>query len=302
MHLKTHTIVAMTLVAMLALVSMTTLCSDNAEASSTTYINIAPGLQYEYTPQFSVPAVLTIESQTGNWFAIVDGKLVGTIGSTLGQYTVVLKATSSNPTQVAYQTIVFNVLSTLSITTETLAPAIKGQAYSQQIGATLSANVTYSATGLPAGLSISSSGLISGTPTTIGSQSVTVTVSATSPTQSTSKTYTLLIKDAIAINGAVDTLYGAVGMTHTLQLSHNLAAGNWSLSGAPSYMSISSSGLITISPSSPAQVTGSPITVTVTVSDGNPAQSASVNINVVIVPQLSFTTVPTADMIVYVVG
>ena len=35
--------------------------------------------------------------------------------------------------------------------------------------------LTWSATGLPAGLSISSSGLISGTPTTAGPSSVTVT-------------------------------------------------------------------------------------------------------------------------------
>jgi subtilase family serine protease len=39
--------------------------------------------------------------------------------------------------------------------------------------------LTYSATGLPAGLSISSSGLISGTPTTAGSSSVTVTAKDT---------------------------------------------------------------------------------------------------------------------------
>jgi hypothetical protein len=55
-----------------------------------------------------------------------------------------------------------------------------GTAASLQISATDSATgqtLTYGATGLPAGLSISSStGLISGTPTTAGSSSVTVTV------------------------------------------------------------------------------------------------------------------------------
>src|SRR6202007_1840801 len=51
-----------------------------------------------------------------------------------------------------------------------------------QIQATDSASgqtLTYSATGLPAGLSISSSGQITGTPTTAGTYSVTVTAKDT---------------------------------------------------------------------------------------------------------------------------
>jgi subtilase family serine protease len=55
-------------------------------------------------------------------------------------------------------------------------------AVSLQISASDSASgqtLTYSATGLPAGLSISSSGLISGTPTTAGTYSVTVTATDT---------------------------------------------------------------------------------------------------------------------------
>jgi hypothetical protein len=57
-----------------------------------------------------------------------------------------------------------------------------GTAVSLQISATDSASgqtLTYSATGLPAGLSISSSGLITGTPTTAGTFSVTVTAKDT---------------------------------------------------------------------------------------------------------------------------
>ncbi|GAA4837171.1 RICIN domain-containing protein [Kitasatospora terrestris] len=53
-------------------------------------------------------------------------------------------------------------------------------AVSLQIGGTdtVGKSLTYSATGLPAGLSISSTGLISGTPTTAGYSSVTVTASS----------------------------------------------------------------------------------------------------------------------------
>jgi len=57
-----------------------------------------------------------------------------------------------------------------------------GTAVSLQIHASDSASgqtLTFSATGLPAGLSISSSGLISGTPATVGTSSVTVTATDT---------------------------------------------------------------------------------------------------------------------------
>ncbi|WP_174501743.1 putative Ig domain-containing protein, partial [Streptacidiphilus neutrinimicus] len=67
-----------------------------------------------------------------------------------------------------------------------------GTAASLQISGSDSAgkSLTYSATGLPAGLSISSSGLISGTPTTAGTFSVTVTASSGTASGSTSFTWT----------------------------------------------------------------------------------------------------------------
>jgi endo-1,4-beta-xylanase len=62
-----------------------------------------------------------------------------------------------------------------------------------QIQATDSAGqaLTYSATGLPAGLSISSSGLISGTPTAAGTSNVTVTASDSSGSGSTTFTWSI---------------------------------------------------------------------------------------------------------------
>ncbi|WP_084725142.1 putative Ig domain-containing protein, partial [Streptacidiphilus melanogenes] len=69
-----------------------------------------------------------------------------------------------------------------------------GFAASLQISATDSggAALTYSATGLPAGLSVSSSGLISGTPTTAGTSNVTVTATdSTGASGSASFTWTI---------------------------------------------------------------------------------------------------------------
>src|SRR5450755_508674 len=67
---------------------------------------------------------------------------------------------------------------TVTVTNPGTQSSTVGTAVSLQIQASDSASgqtLTYSATGLPAGLSISSSGLISGTPTTAGTSSITVT-------------------------------------------------------------------------------------------------------------------------------
>ncbi|MFF1308607.1 M4 family metallopeptidase [Streptomyces sp. NPDC058307] len=73
-----------------------------------------------------------------------------------------------------------------------------GTAVSLQISAssTNSGSLTYAATGLPTGLSISSTGLISGTPTTAGSYSTTVTV-----TDSTGATGTAAFTWTVSASG-----------------------------------------------------------------------------------------------------
>ena len=84
----------------------------------------------------------------------------------------------------------------VTVTTPANQTSTVGAAASLQIGATDSASgqtLTYAATGLPAGLSINSStGLISGTPTTGGTSTVTVTVTdTTGASGSTSFTWTV---------------------------------------------------------------------------------------------------------------
>ena len=72
---------------------------------------------------------------------------------------------------------------TVTVTNPGARTATVGTAASLQLGATDSASgqtLTYTASGLPAGLSISSGGLISGTPTTSGTDDVIVTATDTS--------------------------------------------------------------------------------------------------------------------------
>jgi serine/threonine protein kinase len=105
--------------------------------------------------------------------------------------------------------------------------------------------LTYSGTGLPPGLGISSSGLITGTLTTAGTYSVTVTASDTSG-HSGHTTFTWIF-DAVTCTNPGDQVNN-VGDTVSLQIICIDSAGEaltYSGTGLPPGLGISSSGLIT---------------------------------------------------------
>jgi Putative Ig domain/Cadherin-like domain len=111
--------------------------------------------------------------------------------------------------------VVVPVPNRVSVTNPGNQTGTVGTAVSLQIQASDSASgqtLTYSATGLPAGLSIASStGLISGTPTTAGTSSVTVTATDTTGA-SGSASFTWTINPAQPPT-AVNQSYNAVGNT-----------------------------------------------------------------------------------------
>jgi hypothetical protein len=155
-----------------------------------------------------------------------------------------------------------------------------GTAVSLQISATDSAGgqtLTYAATGLPAGLSInSSSGLISGTPTTQGNSSVTVTATDTtgaSGSASFSWTVNSNVNTVTVTNPGNQT--STVGSAVSLQIHATDSAGGqtltYSATGLPAGLSINgSSGLISGTPTT--QGTSS---VTVTAKDTTGASGSA---------------------------
>lgn len=109
---------------------------------------------------------------------------------------------------------------TVNVTNPGTQTTTVGTAASLQIGASDSQSkaLTYSATGLLAGLSINSAGLITGTPTATGSSTVTVTASSGTASGSASFTWTVNSAGSGNLNGA-----------HTLTLSGEaLDDPNWS--------------------------------------------------------------------------
>jgi hypothetical protein len=123
-----------------------------------------------------LPAGLSISSTTG----VISGT-----AKTAGTSSVTVTGTdSTGPTgSASFTWNVGTTTNTVTVTNPGSQTGAVGTAASLQIAATDSASgqtLTYSATGLPAGLSISSTtGLISGTPTTAATSSVTVTATDT---------------------------------------------------------------------------------------------------------------------------
>ncbi|MBC3841204.1 hypothetical protein GXW82_15560 [Streptacidiphilus sp. 4-A2] len=148
---------------------------------------------------------------------------------------------------------------TVTVTNPGTQTATAGSAASLQVNAADSASgqtLTYSATGLPAGMSISSSGLISGTPTTSGTDSVIVTA-----TDSTGASGSAAFSYTVNPASGADTVTLAnpgsqtatVGTAASLQLSGaDSASGQalaYSATGLPPGLSIgSASGLISGTP------------------------------------------------------
>jgi serine protease len=179
--------------------------------------------------------------------------------------------------------IVTNGGNTVTVTNPGTQTSTVGTAVSLQMSATDSQSgqtFTWSATGLPAGLSInSSSGLISGTPTTAGTNA-SVVVKATDTTGASGSTapFTWTVNSP-AGNTITVTSPGnqttTVGTAVSLQIhATDSASGQtltYSATGLPAGLSISSSGLISGTPTT----TGTNPSVLVKATDGTGASGSA---------------------------
>ncbi|GAA1220487.1 hypothetical protein GCM10009665_08200 [Kitasatospora nipponensis] len=167
---------------------------------------------------------------------------------------------------------------TVTVTNPGNQTSTAGTALSLQIAGTDSggAALTYTATGLPAGLSISAAGLISGTPTTAGTSSVTVRATdTTGASGQTSFSWT------VNPTGGTETVSvtnpgnqtSTAGTAASLQIAGTDSAGKqlgYSATGLPAGLSISAAGLISGTPT-----TAGTSSVTVTASSGTASGSTS---------------------------
>ena len=197
-------------------------------------------------------------------------------------------------------TVTFSVTAPpLVISTATLPNAVVGQVYGPVAMAVTGGSGFYNwfLTGAPPGVSISSLGVVtSSAPLTIAAAgsfpSLTVTVADTRLGVFASAVFSVNVYSAPSISttslpaGAVNQSYGPVTMAATGGSGHY----SWSVSGAPTGVTMSTAGVLASATTLTAAAAGSYSSVTVTVTDTTTSLTASSTFSITIFQALSVTT------------
>ncbi len=199
------------------------------------------------------------------------GVLTGT-PTVAGQFPVTVRATDGvNPVT---KSLTINVYPPLIINTDSLPPATVGQSYSASVvAAGGSGSATLSAGGLPANLTMGASGSITGTPTTGGT--FTVSVSASDPTsgQFASKQLSLTVNYVdLTISTGGDLGGTAVGtpLARTFAATGGKPPFTWSASGLPATFSLDATGNLSGTPTAAGN-----FTFTAKVTDNQPVSTTA---------------------------
>jgi hypothetical protein len=171
-----------------------------------------------------------------------------------GDFSVNATVTDSyNPPGVVSKVLSLKVYPALGITTTTLPEAKVGDAYTATLVATGGKTPrTWTATGLPAGLTCSAAGVISGTPTASGDFSVNATVTDSfGPPNIVSKLLSLKVYPALGITTTSPLPEGKVGDAYpatTLVATGGKTPYTWTATGLPAGLTCSAAGVITGTP------------------------------------------------------
>jgi hypothetical protein len=231
---------------------------------------------------------------TGMTFHSATGVLDGTPTQT-GSFGLVIRATDSNSCtgNGATYTLVIGC-QTITVTNPATTTGTAGTPFSQSFGQSGSIGgsaFSLNSGSLPAGLTLSAAGVVSGTPTQTGSFGITVKVTDGNGCTGVSGTYTLVIgcQTISVTNPATATGTIQVAFTQTFTQSGAIGGATFSLNSGslPAGLTLSSAGVLSGTPT----VTGSfPITVKVT--DGNGCTGVGATYTLVISCQTITVTNP----------
>jgi len=252
----------------------------------------AGALTYALTSGSALPTGVTLNAATG--------AIAGT-PTTVGSYSFAVTASDAfgdTATSATYSLVIS--YPAMQVTTSTLPTGYLGSSYTSTTlaatgGAGVSSNYTWavaSSSALPAGLSLSAAGVISGTPSgSADTTSVTFTVTDSTSSLSANATLSIQIKAGVAITAATLPT-GYVGSVYAnTQLAATGGSGTystWALtngSSLPAGLSFSTSGVISGTPSGSAGTSN--FTVKVTDSASN---TATASFSITIVAGVTITT------------
>jgi hypothetical protein len=180
------------------------LTASGTTGTAFTYQITASGSPTSYNAT-GLPTGLSVNTGSG---------LISGTPTQIGTNTVALSATGAGGTGTANLTLTITAPGAPVITSATTANGTVGSPFSYQITAS-GGPTSYNATGLPAGLSVNtSSGLISGTPTQVGTNSVTISATGAGGTGTASLTITISTAGSGSLSGS-----GVAGGTSTIDLT-----------------------------------------------------------------------------------
>ena len=230
---------------------------------------------------------------SGLSLAAASGIISGT-PTVSGRFSFGIKLTdsgsSTNSTSATLTLTVAAATSTaLAIDTATLPGATMKHSYSSSLqasGGTAPYTWSIRSGSLPAGLSLSASGAISGTPTASGTSSFTATVTdAESPAQSKSATISLSVTSAsLTLSTTLPSATDGTGYLAGLQVSGGTPAYTWSIPSGSLPAGLSMSATTGVISGTPSATGTSNFTVTVT-DNSNPALTKSVATSIVVAAQ-----------------
>jgi len=230
----------------------------------------------------SLPAGLTLNASTG----VISGTPTGTAGTS----TFTVRATNSAGNNTRQFTIVVSAAVVApTITTSSLPNATVGTAYNQTLAATGTAPITWTVSigTLPAGLTLSSAGVISGTPTAAGPS--TFTVRAANSAGNVTRQLSITVAAGLSISPS-SLPNATVGTVYSQQLTASGGSGTgtvaWTRTGTlPAGLTLSSAGLISGTPTTAGT---SNFTITATRS----GVTATINLSITVVS--AFTISPSS--------
>ena len=248
---------------------------------------------------------------TATWATVSSSGVITGTPPEKGNYTLNVKVTDNNGVSVtqSFSIVITDVKPVIK--TASLASGAVGMTYSTTLTATGTTPITWNVSGLPSGVTCSEAGVISGTPTTSGT--FTITVTATNGAGSVGKQLTFTITEAetaltptiTVVSPTITTSAlpsGKVGSVYSATLTATGTAPiTWSASGLPSGVTCSEAGVISGTP----RVSGA-FTITITASNEamNIDKQLSLTIaametiptSVVVSPAITTTTLPSGKV------